>query len=320
MTAFIEKLLHIKITCHEYAEVDNLPIGIRSLYEIALIKMADTEFLMMKPNKKTNLNFMRKHCLNVKKQSGLECVLMLTDVTTYTKNALLEHGIPFVIDGKELYLPFLGLALSSKASRTIAHIDKISYTTQKLLLTAIYNRWKNVSATDAAGEMGVSVMTITKCFDELDALELSMVQKGGGKRLFSWDGTGKELWAKIEPFLRTPVSETYYLADEPKLDHPKLGGISAISQYTMLSDNSYPTYFVEKKDKKLMGLDELQPIPIGEIPAAVILVSHYLMNHITRLPESVMDPISAVLSLSAADRNDARVEDAVEQIMEEYVW
>ena len=41
---------------------------------------------------------------------------------------------------------------------------------------------------------------------------------------------------------------------------------------------------------------------------------------ITRLSSSVMDPVSAILSLSDTDRNDSRVEEAIEQIMEEYVW
>jgi hypothetical protein len=320
MTDFIEKLLRIRVTCHEYAGLDDLPIGIRSSYEINLAKTADIEFLVMKPTKKINLNFMRKHCLNVKKQSGLECVLILTDVTFYTKNALLEHGIPFAIDGKELYLPFLGAALSNRASRPIAHVDKISYTTQKLLLTAVYNKWRNVSVTEAAGEMDVAATTITKCFDELDALELSLIHKGGGKRMFIWAGTGKELWELIEPLLRTPVSKTYYLAEELKSNNLQLGGISAICHYTMLADNAYRTYAAQKRDKKTLGLDELQMIPIGEIPTAVVVVAHYQMTHITRLSSSVMDPVSAILSLSDTDRNDSRVEEAIEQIMEEYVW
>ena len=175
----MEKLFHIKIIRHEYTGLNNLPIGIRGLYEITLASATDTKFLVMKPNKKTNLSFMRKHYLIVKKQSELECVLLLPDITSYTKNVLFEHSIPFIIDGKEIYLPFLGLALSNKASRTIPHIDKISYTTQKLLLTAIYNQWRNISVTEAANDMGVAGMTITKCFDELDALDLSFVQKGG---------------------------------------------------------------------------------------------------------------------------------------------
>ena len=71
---FMEKPFHIKIICHEYTELNNLPIGIRGLYDITIASVTETKFLVMKPNKKTNLSYMRKHYLIVKKQSGLKPV------------------------------------------------------------------------------------------------------------------------------------------------------------------------------------------------------------------------------------------------------
>jgi predicted DNA-binding transcriptional regulator YafY len=44
--------------------------------------------------------------------------------------------------------------------------------TQKLLLSALYQGWQKVTVTQAAKLLNVSKMSITRCFDELEALNI----------------------------------------------------------------------------------------------------------------------------------------------------
>ena len=57
---------------------------------------------------------------------------------------MMEEGIPFVIEGKQVFLPFIGYLLGKENERELAPVYLISFLTQKMLLMAIYERWNEV--------------------------------------------------------------------------------------------------------------------------------------------------------------------------------
>ena len=59
---------------------------------------------------------------------------------------MIEEGIPFVIDRKQVFLPFIGYLLSKGNERELAPVHLISFLTQKMLLMAIYERWNEVKS------------------------------------------------------------------------------------------------------------------------------------------------------------------------------
>lgn len=66
------------------------------------------------------------------------CVLDLPKLNGYTKDRLIEEGIPFVVQEKQIYLPFLGVALSNEDERVIKPCERLSFLTQKLLFQNIF--------------------------------------------------------------------------------------------------------------------------------------------------------------------------------------
>lgn len=70
----------------------------------------------------------------------------------------MSEGIPFVVEGKQIYLPFMGVLLAGKTDRILTPISRISYLTQKILLLALYENWKEMTVTRIAECLGV-----TKC-------------------------------------------------------------------------------------------------------------------------------------------------------------
>jgi len=101
--------------------------------------------LLAKPKEQSNLAGLRKQSEQLKKITGLNCVLCLEGIRIYTKEKMLAEGIPFVIAGTQIYMPFLGVALSKADEREIPNIESISFSTQRLLLTAIYEGWKQTT-------------------------------------------------------------------------------------------------------------------------------------------------------------------------------
>lgn len=319
MRQTIEKLLHIPCEEKNFTEQDALPLFLRGNYDLTVGRIAGVCFLCAAPKQKINLASMRKHRTKLVELTGMECTFLLEAMSAYTKDKMLQEGIPFILGDKELYLPFLGIVLNSSVQKEKAHPLRISFRTQKMLLTALYNGITNCSVTEMAKILETSKMSVTRCFDELEAFGLGLIQGNGtAGRYFVWSKSRKELWETVKPILRNPSEKEYLLDCMPPWPLPK-SGLSAISYFSMLSDNPYPTYAISKQAVKDLHPERLPQVPEGEVPAAVIQVMGYSYLY-ENDSELVIDPLSAVLSLTAEDMSDPRVEGEVEKILEEFVY
>ena len=106
----------------------------------------------------------------------MECVFCVDSLSAYTKRKMLEEGIPFILEEKEIYLPFLGIVLNNAVKKDKKRPLRISYLTQKMLLTVLYQKIADASVTDMARILGVSKMSVTRCFNELEAFDLGLIK------------------------------------------------------------------------------------------------------------------------------------------------
>ena len=175
----------------------------------------------------------------------MHCVLYLNNLTYYARDKMIEEGIPFVWENRQLYIPFLGMVLSSTSRSELPYCAKISFLTKKLLFTAIYQQWNKVNVTTAAEKLGVSKMSVSRCFDEIETFGIQQLEVKGRTRLLSCSDK-KVFWEEIQPILVDPVINSYALRQDLKGEHA-LSGISALSRYSMLADDPFPTYGFTKK-------------------------------------------------------------------------
>lgn len=318
MENLIERMLHIPCEESEFTAIETLPLFLRGAYQLNMLRISGISFLTATPIEKVNLATMRKHRTKLMDIVGMECAFRLKIISAYTKQKMLEEGIPFILEEKELYLPFLGIVLNKKKKEK-ASPARISYLTQKMLLTVLYDEISNVSVTEMAKILEISKMSVTRCFDELDAFHLGLVEDNGKSgRRFQLSKTKRELWETVRPLLRNPVEKEFLLDCTPPWPLPK-SGLTAISHYSMLADNSYATYAIAKQKVKELQPGQLPQVPQGELPAAVIQVLGYVCHHDGN-NKLVIDPLSAVLTLTQEEMNDPRIEGAVEEIMEKFVY
>ena len=318
MKATIEKLLHTQCWEMEFPKINQLPLFLRGAYRFRVIEILSTSFLAAEPVEKINLAAMRKHYFKLMELSGMACAFQLNSISAYTKNKMLEEGIPFVLVGKEVYLPFLGVVLNDNVQSERTPPVRLSFMSQKLLLSALYHNVTQMTVTEMAKLLGVSKMSVTRCFDELDGFQMNLIDdnKTAG-RYFKWGKSKKEFWELIRPYLRNPVEKELRLDCLPPWPLP-MSGLSAVSHFSMLSDNTYPTYAISKKALKDLQPEKLPQVPQDELPAAIIQVMGYDLLY-EGDDSLVIDPLSAILSLTPEETNDPRVESAVEEIMEEFL-
>lgn len=314
----MERLLHVPCEESEYSDANALPLFLKGAYHLKVLRIADMSFLTAEPIEKVNLATMRKHRKKLMEIAGMECAFWLDAISAYAKKKMLEEGIPFLLEDKELYLPFLGIVLNNKKKERTPP-PRISFLTQKMLLTVLYKGIFDATVTEMAKILDVSKMSVTRCFDELDAFQLGMIEDNGkAGRHFRWNKTKSDLWRSVQPILRNPVEKEFSLDCTPPWPLPK-SGLTAISYFTMLADNSFSTYAITRQAMKDLHPESLPQVPRGELPAAVIQVMGYACLY-EGTDGLVIDPLSAVLSLPDEELNDPRIEGAVKEIMEEFVY
>lgn len=316
MKEFLEKTLRQNVSMEETEYLnDKLPLAFRGRYIFYKVETNGLSWIAIQPKNEVGLVTLRKDRQKIEKAVGLNCAIFLNVTTFYIKEKLIEEGVPFVLDGKQVYLPFIGYLLSNANERDLAPVHLISFLTQRLIFTAIYEKWENVTVSDAAEKLSVTKMSISRCFDEIEYLNVDILSMKGKSRVITIPADIKKLWNDMQDVLRNPVIARYELSEDIKLE--KKAGISALCEYSLLSDNEYPTYAISKKEIAESGIKKMRLVHSGEEIGCVVLELGYFVDFKSK---SLEDPMSVALSLSETERQDERVNISVGEMLEEYVW
>ena len=316
MKEYIERILHQDVQITPYADMEKLPLAYKSSYDIKLMSVGGQKVLLAAPVERVPLSVLRKEQRQMTVYTGLPCVMFMKDMNYYTRDVLLNEGIPFVWEGHQIYLPFVGILLDDHQRQIITNRAQISYLTQKLLLLALYQGWHKVTVTKAAEMLDVSKMSITRCFDEIEAFNIPYLTVRSRARSITADNDRKAMWESLQGILRTPVITSYAFRELPDKIYP-LSGLAALAHYSMLNDESYPVFAITKKDLSGLTVSNDQLAPAGEIPGCVVQELGYLIPYENG---AVIDPLSTALSIHEDEKTDPRISMAIDEMLEEHVW
>lgn len=315
MKEYLEKTLRQIVRMEkDDAIIKQLPLLYRGRYDIYRIWTNGIEWEAIEPKYQVGLVSLRKDRLRIEKQCDLNCAIFLKTCTFYIKEKLLEEGIPFVLENKQVYLPFIGLLLKENTNRVLKPVHLISFLTQKMFILAIYEHWQGMIASHVAERMKVSRMSVTRCFDEIEYLGIDIIKRKGKSRAINIPDNTKKLWNDYVYLLRTPVIKTFMLDQDIKLE--KQAGISALSHLSLLTDNHYPTYAIIKSEIEKYEINKYPQVDLINDANCIVYELGYFINF---KDKNIQDPLSIMLSLEK-EREDERVEMAIEEMLEEYVW
>lgn len=315
MQKYLEKCLNKPIKLAVYLDSYELLMAFGDTYDFYIVKTDELEWLIAEPQIRFSLIFMRKHQRLIKKLSGMECALYLKKRSIYIRNALLEGQIPFIIWDKMVYLPFLDVLAYKRADKVLLSVERIAFLTQKLLLLALYEMWQNMTVQEIASALNVTIMAVRKCFDEIQYFGLPIIQDVGKARLLSITVSPKEMWSMLEPIFRNPVIKTYKLVEDISADIK--AGISAISEYSGLQDNPYPTYAVTKRDLQRFQIKTREQALTEDEIGCVVQELGYCIDFNGR---GLVDPLTVYMSLNDEQRQNGEIEIYIDSMLKEHVW
>lgn len=319
MLEYAAKTLHTEIIRSPFDSESSLPLYLRGLFDCEKWTVFGTDFIVAAPRDNLAVKTLAKHETKLKSASGLPVVFGYHEATGYRAAHLVEAGIPFIVDGRQIYLPFLGVALSKehgKKSLPKANgVDKVSAQTQRFILKAVYEGLTDLNVTQASNILDVAKITASRIYDELEAIDSAWIATDGKIRKFVCETDRATFWHKAEPHLFNPVVREYRLDYVPTVGRMPLCGISAISHYSMLADGPFPTFAITKDQERELGLKSgkgLAGWDQWDDPACMVQVMRYRLDSMN---DVAIDPLSAILALPEEEKSDPRIEGEIEKII-----
>jgi len=243
-----EKVLHIKI-----------PLYIKAAYELWNTEIEGFGVLFLKI--KDSQIDMRIHQNAVKKIEELcpcRAVLVFEKLDGRNSNSLIKKHIPFVIENKQIYMPFALVQMQTQNIKVNQKkYNELTVDADTILIGYLDNIISN-------GMMIKEISQITKrdfrmisnALDVLESFNFVNIEKvGRSKQVYFIPKL--EVYERLKENSKSPIKYTFYTQDI--LDKETIfSGYSALSKYTSLLDDSVKTIAVNQKALKNINIQKLE--------------------------------------------------------------
>ena len=303
-------------------EIDSrsLPVYLSARRSFFRLSWAGNDFILVKVSTKEKFGVIafEKQAVIISEKYGMPVTFEFENLSRAQRDSLIEKNIPFISDAGQLYLPFLGMALSNRFTKPKEiRSEKMMPATQALFLYMLYRSGgKPVIKKDAAEALGVTRTSITRASDQLSDMGLISQEMRGKEYYMSVTENGKALYEKARPYLINPVQKSVIISESDLHKGFHFSGESALAKCTMLNPPAIPVYAVYKAD---VDPDKLHEIDIRWEPEEkVIQLELWKYDPNLFANDGIVDPVS--LSMCFEENVDERIEGSLEDYLEEYEW
>jgi DNA-binding MarR family transcriptional regulator len=319
---YLRETLGIEVVWTPFAGVGRLPLQITETYEISGSELLGKALLALKAREAApRAAVLAKQADWLHEKTGLRSLFVLGAISAYERKRLIEARVPFLSTARQLYVPDLGLDLSERLKPRPAKLTNLSSPAQVVVLASVLHRIEPHGEFTGAGlaeRFGYTKMTMSRALDELRRAELMVCAGARRYARHRFLVTGRELWERARPWLRSPVARRVYLQERvPYLEFR--AGESALAAKTMLGTPPRAIWAVPRTQWRMLqqapGTSRVSEVPAETAPIECELWC-YDPHLLADLPD--VDPLSLVLSLNEA--TDERVQMAVTKLLEDVAW
>ena len=309
---YLNKVLGIEVI-YEDVEFKHLPNFIVTRYRLQMASMNGKKVIFLYPKTELEqIEVLKKHIARIQGNESLPVVLVLKELSFRQKEYLIREKIPFIVDGKQIYLPFMAVYLQERCSAEKKTREEILPSAQMLLLHFIYGGAQELSTSQAAKDLELTPTSISRASRQLEEMELLHIRKVGVQRIMQSEDSPKTLFQKAGDKLLNPVKRTVYIPKELVGTDLLESGYSALAEYSMLNAPNVRCYAAERISQwKDVMTNSLQN---SQVQVAVEMWRYNPRKLSTR---NVVDELS--LALALREDADERVEEAVEEMLHE-LW
>ena len=319
---YLAETIGIRASFSEWEASQNIPYAIRGGYEFSEIRLLGCKLIAIAPKGTEEFSAAKlaKHLAWIDENHGHTGVYLFSALESYNRKRLIEQKVPFIVPGNQLYIPDLGIDFREHLRKVRQKRPKLSPSAQLVLLVKLLRGFTGDvwTATVLAKHLKSTKMTMSRAIDELESNELIQVRSEWREKQIYFKGTGRELWVKAQPVLRSPVQKRVYVENT---DWPIgiMAGLSALSELSMLVAPDRKVRALTSKEWKALQIDaNLRIIPKASSELAPVELEIWKYDPRLLSDSGLVDPLSLYLSL--AETSDERVEAALDELQEGMQW
>lgn len=309
---YLNQVLGIRVVYKDDAPT-SMPNFIYSRYRLQRVKLDGKAAVFVYPKDELEaVSAVKKQLEMIAKTEEAPAVLVPDHLTYRQKEYLLRDHIPFIVDGKQIYLPFMALYLQERGDGEKQKTETMLPSAQLLLLHYIYHGCGEMLTSDASQQLGFTATSISRASRQLEEMGLIQTEKRGVQKVIHSDKTPEEMFEEARGNLSNPVKRTIYVPKSALNEALPISGYSALSEYSMMNPPMAECYaagsvaaWEEVASSKLQSTDDQCAVELWRYDPQKLAKGN------------CVDKLSLVLALS--EDRDERIEGAVEELLTS-VW
>jgi hypothetical protein len=309
---YLNRVLGIRVIYKE-EPIDSMPNYIYSRYRLQKVTLDGKPAVFVYPKDEIEaVSNVKKHLERIVETENVPAVLILEHLTYRQKEYLLRDHIPFVVEGKQIYLPFMALYLQERGDSGKQEITKMLPSAQLLLLHYIYQGCGEMMTSEASQKLYFTATSISRASRQLEEMGLIKTEKRGVQKIMYSGKTPQELFEDARESLSNPVKRTIFVPKSELDESFPMSGYTALSEYTMMNPpmaECYAAASIASLEKmattKLQSTDDQCAVELWRYDPRKLAEGN------------CVDKLSLALSLS--HDKDERIEEAVEEMLKS-VW
>jgi hypothetical protein len=312
---YLKDTLGLTIKQDTWARAESLPYVLRDGVHYAVCEVNGVAFLAARFTQQPELPTLKRVVTQLARYSGLPAVAVPLALDPRQRKALISQGFPFVVPGKQAYLPFLALIAEEGRSEHPSVRGSLSARAQALLVALV----ANPDAT-TLGKLrkltALSASDISRGIDELEARCLVNKGKAGREVTVALCDSAPNTLHSVAGCMTSPVKQTLYVKATAEILALPDAGLTALARRSHLALPALRTKALARL--KIKNL-ELVEVLLGELDDddVIELQSWRYDPLVAGLGE--VDNIS--LALTLIDLDDERVHKELSLLIgEESLW
>ena len=215
---YIKKTINVDLSISLHNNLMNIPFYLKSVFDFYNVKLFEHEFifLFLKNNSILTPAKINEYIQLIEDKTQLQAVIISSQMESYNRERLINYKIPFIVIGKQMYLPHLLIDLREHFSSIKEEKDYFLPSTQALILYHLQKESLNGKRiNEIADILKYTSMSVSRSADQLNKLEMieeREVRTSGIK--FKYEG--KKLWELSLPYMRSPVVKTINISKKIK--------------------------------------------------------------------------------------------------------
>ena len=232
---YLKRVLGLRVVYREDPP-GSLPNYIHARYRLQRVSLDGKAAVFVYPKGELEaVSAVKSHLEKIAGKENVPAVLIPGHLTWREKEYLLQDHIPFIVEGRQIYLPFMALYLQERGDAEKRELTTMLPSAQVLLLFYIYQGCGELPASEAAQKLGFTPMSISRAARQLEETGIIRTESRGVRKVICSDKTPEELFTDSKAKMNNPVKRTVYVPKASVEGKLLLSGYSALSEYSLIN-------------------------------------------------------------------------------------